>query len=163
MVRGANARDRVVDEALDDAIFMGAGVIAVALVAPVMQKVPEHEGLAPEQYSVGVGWRALLAARVEVVRAGVVLVRRWECDGRFLEVVEGAAAVQDHPQLVLVQVQGHRLGKSGPCDPLDHLLSRLCEAKVEIAAPEDAVEVLGHVCNVFGCQMYRNKRSVAIS
>lgn len=140
VIRGANTRNGIVNQTLDRSVLVGAADV-VADASDVASGVT----LALEENSVGVRGGALLVAGVEVLRSRIVLVRGREGDRGFLEAAQYRALVQNGFQLILLQADRRLLREARVRDPLDHLLPRLRQAEIQIAAPKHAVEVLRHV------------------
>ena len=103
----------------------------------------------PVEYAIAVGRYAALVRRLVVVRVDVVLVRGLEGDAALGEAAEGLVVLERHAQLVVL---GHvlvvvRATLAQMRDGAFDALALFGQAKVEIAQPEDRVEVLRAVYN----------------
>lgn len=139
VIRGADTGHGVVNQALYSAVL----VRITAVVAKASDVSPSMT-LTLVQNSVGIRGSALLVAGIEVLRARVVLVSGRKGDRGLLETAQYRAFVQTGLQLILVQVY-RLLREAGVRDPLNHLLSRLSQAEVQVPAPKHAVEILRNV------------------
>jgi len=140
VIRGANTGNGIINQALYSSVLLRTdGIVTdTSDVAPGV-------ALPLEEDAVGVRGGALLATGIEILRSRIVLIRGWESDRGFLETTQYRTLVQNGPQLILVQVYRRFLRKARVCDPLDHLLPRLSQTEVQVAAPEHAIKILRHV------------------